>query len=155
MSIQNYSGRSVDILAYSGGRPNGKVLLLPELAQEEASGEICTGIQKLAQRFLLELLTERGTMVYLPARGCEFMQDARLGRWQTSLDVMASFSASLLDIKENLITEESGDDPDDERFADAELVAVSLSLGTASVTIRVSSQAGTSRMFIAPLSVTV
>ena len=155
MSISDYVGRTVDVLAYTGGTAAGERRLSMALATAGDSGQICTGIQKLAQRFLIELLTEQGTMIYLPLRGCGFMREARLGMWRSPLDVMSAFSAALLDIKENLQLEEASTDPDDERFFDAELVAVTLDGSEASVTIRITSLAGTSRKFIAPLKITV
>lgn len=155
MSIEAYIGRSFDLLAYTGGTSRGNTQLTAALASETSSGQIVTGVQKLAQRFLMELLTEKGSMTFLPLRGCDFMREARLGYWKSVLDVMASFSASLIDIKQNLQAEESTDDPDDERFSDAEIVAVTLEGDSASLTVRVTSLAGTDRTFIAPLSITL
>lgn len=155
MGIESYTGRSFDLLAYPGGTSRGSAQLTAALASETSSGQITTGIQKLAQRFLIELMTEKGSMTYLPLRGCDFMRDARLGYWRSVLDVMASFSASLIDIKQNLQAEESVDDDDDERFSDAEVVAVTLEGDSASITIRVTSLAGTDRTFITPLSITL
>jgi hypothetical protein len=68
---------------------------------------------------------------------------------------MTAFSSSLLDIDQNLKNEETGDEPAEERFDTAELVAVTLSGGNASITVRVTSMAGTQRAFIAPLKVTI
>lgn len=155
MGIEQYVGRTVDVLAYRGGTSTGERLLSQSLLDENDNGEIATGIQKLAQRFLLELLTEKGSIQYLPNRGCNFMYEARTGAWQTSLDVMAAFSAALLDIKENLQSEQSSSDPADEQFSDAELVSVSLTGDTASIVVRVVSAAGTSRVFVSPLQITV
>jgi hypothetical protein len=155
MSISDYVARTVDILAYKNGTSAGTQRLAMELAREGDSGEIITGIQKLSQRFLIELLTETGSMQYLPLRGCGFMREARLGLWRSPIDVMSAFSAALLDIRENLQSEESTDDPVDERFSDAELLAVTLTGGNASITIRITSLAGVSRKFIAPLKITV
>lgn len=155
MDITQYIGRTVDVLAYRNGMPSGEVQLTADLADELDSGQIGTGIQKLAQRFLLELLTEKGSMIYLPTRGCDFMRQARLGSWQTVMDIMSSFSASLVDIKENLITEQSSSDPTDEQFSDAELVNVTLNAGSATIYVRVVSAAGTARTFITPITVTL
>lgn len=155
MSIQEYSGRTVDVLAYKGGRSTGVNRLTMELALPDDSGEITAGVQKLAQRFLIELLTEKGSLTYLPLRGCDFMREARLGLWQTPLDIMSSFSSSLLDIKDNLTLEETGIEPSDERFLNAELLTVTLSDGEAAITVRVTSRAGTTRTFISPLKVTL
>ena len=156
MGVEQYVGRTVDILAYQGGAVSGgEVLLSQSLANQHNSGQITTGIQKLAQRFLLELLTEKGSMVYEEARGCAFMEDARLGRLQTALDVLSSFSAALVDIQHNLILEERESDPLDERFSSAEILNISFSRNSASILVRVISEAGTSRKVIAPLTITI
>ena len=57
--IPKYIGRSIDVLAFRGGQRAGDVLLEQSLADQFSTGEICTGLQKLAQRFILALLTER------------------------------------------------------------------------------------------------
>lgn len=155
MSVSEYTGRTVDILAYQGAPGLGEVLTLQTLAQTGHGGQICTGIQKLAQRFLLELLTEVGTLAYQPTRGCQFMLDARLGLFQNQYDVLASFSASLVDIQRNLQAEESEADPDDERFDSAEAISVTFQPGDASITAQITSLAGTSRSVIAPLNVII
>ena len=153
MSITDYTDRTVDLLAYQGAPGVGEVLTVQALAQSTNSGQICTGIQKLAQRFLLELFTETGSIAYLPTRGCQFMEDARLGLFSNQFDVLASFSASLVDIKRNLQSEETESDPNDERFSDAEAVNVVFQPGSAAITVKITSLAGTSRQVIAPLTV--
>jgi len=153
MSINQYVGRTIDILAYQNAPGTGEVLTVQALAQESNDGQICTGVQKLAQRFLLELLTETGSLAYQPERGCQFMIDARMSLFNSQYDVLASYSASLVDIQKNLQAEESLSDPADERFRNAEAVSVNFSPGSASITMRVTSMAGTSREVIAPLDV--
>lgn len=155
MSVTDYVGRTIDLLAYQGAVARGERLLTQELAEPGNSGTIITGIHKLSQRFLLELLTERGSIAYLPARGCDFMTEANRGSWRTPLDIQAAFSASVTDISTNLKNEESSSDPSDERFSAAELVAVSLVAGDAAITIKITSLAGASRAVILPLSVIV
>ena len=156
MAIADYLGRTHDLLAYTGGdTAGGETLLTQELATTDNGGQITTGIQKLAQRFLLELLTEQGSLTYLPDRGCDFMAKARLGNFLTPLDVLAAFSGSLVDIRNNLEIEESESDPDDERFLDAEAESVTLNAGSATLHIRVTSRAGNTRKVIAPLNITI
>jgi len=156
MAIVDYIGRTYDLLSYQGGDvAGGEVLLNQALVTPENSGQITTGIQKLAQRFLLELLTERGSLTYLPDRGCDFMSSARLGNFLTPLDVLASFSASLVDIRNNLEIEESESDPDDERFLDATADSVTLNTGSATLHISITSRAGDTRVVIAPLNITI
>jgi hypothetical protein len=153
MSAVDYVNRTVDMLMLTGTRLSGEAQVQMELALPGEGGQITTGIQKLAQRFLLELLTEKGSLLYWPSRGTDFFKEARLGYFHTPLDVLASISAALVDIEQNLQLEESETDPADERYASAEVLAVTLNAGNASVTIRVTSRAGTSRVVIQPLSV--
>ena len=156
MAITDYLGRTHDLLGYQGGNvAGGEVLLTQALATEINSGQITTGIQKLAQRFLLELLTENGSLTYLPNRGCDFMSKARLGNFLTPLDVLSAFSASLVDIRGNLEAEESEDDEDDERFLNAEAKSVTLNAGSATLHIQITSRAENTRIIIAPLNITI
>lgn len=152
-TVDQYLGRSVDLLLYDGMRATGDTLLTPALARPGQSGAEIAGIQKLAQRFLLELLTPAGSLQYLPARGCGFMDEARQGGWRTEADVEQAFYASLLGIRRNLVGEESANDPYDERFSDARLLSVSVTIDQVTLTIQVTSLAGTSRTVLFPLRV--
>jgi len=155
MTLQEYSGRTYDVLAYQDAVAAGEVLVKQQLIGDDNQGQICTGIQKLAQKFLLILLTEKGTKVHFPDFGTEFITDAKRGFFQTPLDVFASFSAAIVDIKTQLQAEETADDPDDEIYAEAEIVSVSLAGLTVAVTVELRSAAGTSVRFIPPLNITV
>lgn len=150
MSTVTYAGRTFDLAAYQ--EQAGTTELLADLALPAASGTLLTGIRKLAQRFLLELFTERGSMRYLPDRGCDFLTAARQGRLRTPFDVLAAFSAALVDIRQNLTSEETDADPPDEQFADATVAALTVRPGFLALTLRITSQAGTSREVLAPLT---
>lgn len=140
MTVLDYAGRTIDVLAYDGAVARGEILLDQTLAQSAEGGKICAGIQKLAQRFLLELLTERGTMTYLPERGTDFMYEARTGRFRTQLDICGAMSRALVDVRRNLRLEESNTNPDDERYKSAEILQVVYTPGEAKLWIRVFSQ---------------
>lgn len=156
MSYTQYIGRTVDVLAYRGANVHGgEARLTKQLVGDGDGGEITTGIQKLSQQFLLELLTVKGSVFAEPERGCSFMADARSGAWRTVTDVFVSFAAALADLETTFDRLDDETAPDDERYADAEIIAVTLAAGAASVSIRVTSQAGDSRVVIAPLSVSV
>jgi hypothetical protein len=154
-TIVDYLDRRVDVLAFQGATPQGSRLLTQALAPPGGAGLICAGIQKLAQRFLLELLTERGSMPFAQQRGTELISRARLGYLRTQLDVFAATSSAISDAQQNLWDEESDNDPEDESFASAELLAVTSLPGYASLTIRVTSRAGTSRDVLTPLPITL
>jgi hypothetical protein len=151
MAITDYIGRTVDLSIFQGSRPEGDVLLDQSLVGDTDSGAAITGINKLAQRFLIRLLTEKGSIPYLPNEGSEFMYEARTGHFQVVSDVYAAFSASVVDIRRSFLAEEITGEPADEQFEKAELLNVTLSGGEASVLIKLTSRAGTSREYIAPL----
>lgn len=108
------------------------------------SGTLVFGPRKLAQRFIIELMTERGSLKYLPNRGTAFIAAAKTGQILTEVDIFSSFAIALLTIKDNLKAEEADEDPDDERLDDAEIEEVILTPGVVSLKIRVHTLAGTS-----------
>jgi hypothetical protein len=109
------------------------------LADPGKSGTVLTGIAKLGQRFLMELLTKRGSMKFLPNRGCNFMLEAQLGYIRTQFDLLSSFSRALLDVKANLQAEELDTDPLDERFGSADIDSLEFDGSNAKIFIRVTS----------------
>lgn len=153
-TVAEYTNRKVDLLAYQGQKAAGEALLASSLAIPGGSGQLCTGIQKLAQRFLLELFTETGSMFFQPNRGCVFMTLARQGKLRTIVDVRAAFSAAVIDIYKILTSEETTDMPKDEKFKTATLLAVATSPGFISITVRVVSQAGLARQVVMPINTT-
>lgn len=155
-SAADYTGRTVDLAAFQGHELGAEVLLGQSLAGTgvAAGGLVVTGTLKLAQRFLVILLTEQGSLRYLPDAGCGFMTDARLGRWRTPADVRQSFHSALLDVQRQLGQLELPGDPDDERLAGVTVLAVELNpADRAGLRLRLTTRAGTARTFIAPLSV--
>jgi len=151
-SAAEYEGRTVDLLAY-GGKKAGSTLLTQQLARADAAGELCTGIQKLAQRWLLEFLTERASMRYLPERGCVFLTAARLGQLRTTADVQRLFYLSAKQIEVNIKSEEDDTMPDDERLGKVTLTGIGLGKDWLTLTIEIGSRAGTARKVILPLAV--
>lgn len=153
-TTSDYAGRTVDVAAYKGWAPNKNTKVEQVLVGPGDGGQLIAGIEKLLQRFAIELLTEKGTLLYLPLRGCSFMTSARTGYWRTGDDVRSSFNLAMLEVTENLQVEETETDPPDERFASAELLAVSLLGDTATMSVNVISQAGTAFTALLPLNIT-
>jgi hypothetical protein len=133
-----YIGRTIDVAAFQNVTDH-KTLLVQALAEPGKSGTILTGVAKLGQRFLMELLTKRGSMRFLPNRGCNFMIEAQLGYIRTQFDLLSSFSRALLDVAENLKNEEADTDPLDERFGSAEIDSLEFDGSNAKIFIRVTS----------------
>jgi hypothetical protein len=169
MALSDYVNRKYDYLALQNttavtiGRRDKKLGL--ELFNSKTSGAITTGIQKLAQRWLLEFLTEVGSIPGLPNRGTNFMRAARTGQFRVPINVQAQFAAANILVNRNLKAEETENTPDDERFADAELLNVAILPGfdvsqasgtTAaflSLGVKITSQAGDSREVILPIEI--
>jgi hypothetical protein len=164
MALSDYINRKYDYLALQNTVGPGERKLGLELFNENTSGKITTGVQKLAQRWLLEFLTETGSIPALPDRGCLFMRQARTGRFRTPINIRSAFALADMNIRRNLQAEETSDMPDDERFADAELLNaavlpgenVSQNSGTTAVFltlgVKITSLAGDSREIILPIN---
>lgn len=152
-NIKDYQGRTVDYLAFDDAKASGEALLTQQLVKAGGSGALITGIEKLVQRILLELLTEQGSLEYAPSRGTFFMTLLRLGQVRTSQSLFSSFSSAELDVRNNITGDETSSDPRDERYGSVELLNASLLGDTATLSIRVTSLAGESRTVIYPLRV--
>jgi hypothetical protein len=156
-TVLDYQGRRFDLLAFRGHKPLGRALLTQSLFDFECSGEVITGSAKLAQRFTLEFLTEQGSLQYQPERGTEFMIQVRQGFINSEQDAILQFEFAMIDVTQNLITEEEDASlnsiplPDDERFASAELTQVAILADLLQLYITVTSVAGTARPIILPI----
>lgn len=165
MALSDYTNRAYDYLALRNTTGPGNRRLGLELFNADTSGEICTGVQKLSQRWLLEFMTERGSMPGLPRRGCRFMASARQGLFRLPINVQAAFSAADMQIRRNLRQEENDTWPADERFESAELLNVAVlpgydvssQTGSSAVfltlSVKINSRAGTSREIILPIEI--
>lgn len=151
--VLSYAGRTVDHLAFDDARAVGDTLLTQVLVKPGQTGALITGVYKLAQRFLVELLTEKGSLDYLPSRGTFFMTSLRLGLIRTSQELFATFNAAVQDVRLNLQLEEKDTDPADERYRSAELISTSLLGDTATLIVRITSQAGDTRVITYPLRI--
>lgn len=151
MSIADYAKRKYDFLTFQNVKPTKETQLGLQLYTADTSGKLCVGIQKLTQRWVLEFLTELGSMAGQPTRGCTFMTKVRSNAMHTQLDVIQSFYASALRIRTTLQIEEYAGMPDDERFADVNLLSVAFAPGYLNLSVNVISRAGTDRAVILPI----
>lgn len=153
MAIIDYVGRTVDVSAFAGAQESGDQLLTMRLAGPGEGGEVCTGTQKLAQRFLRTLLKEAGSDLFRPNDGTEFMTKLNRGELRNQVDVLVAFAEAQLDCKRLLKAEETDADPDDERYASAVIESLSVLPGSVKLYIRLTSRAGDSRKVILPVSI--
>lgn len=153
MSLQDYVNRKYDYLALRDVKRIGNAKLGLELFNAQTSGQICTGIQKLSQRWVLEFLTELGSMPGLPERGSSFMTAARQGRIINNLTATTAFEQAAIGVRRNLQNEEATDALPDEQFASVELLSVAILPGYLQLQVKINSVAGDSREIILPVAV--
>ncbi len=152
-TVIDYKGRTVDYLAFDDIKAAGDALLTQQLVKPKASGALISGIQKVIQRFLLELLTGAGSLDYLPGRGTMLMPALQAGVIRTTQDLFSYFNVAAKTAKENVVAEEIDSDPDDERIADVTLLSASLLGDTAVINISFVTVAGDSLTVLYPLRV--
>lgn len=151
MSINDYKNRKYDFLAFKNVKPGPERQLGLALYSEDNNGQICVGIQKLAQRWALEFLTETGSLRGLPERGSSFLQALRTRNLRTSQDITFAFQAANLEIQRQLQAEEYAEMPDDEKFKTATLTGVTFYPGYLALNVMIESVAGEERAAILPL----
>ena len=145
------AGRTYDIVAFQP--PTGSGTVPASLTfNDGGTGEAITGIYKLAQRVLIEFLTETGSMPFLPARGTSFMTAVRQGLLRTDLDIHQQFAFAAGALARNLTAEDAATDPDDEKLGTIELGTVTFSGDLLILPITVTSRAGTSVVVQAPIT---
>lgn len=155
-TVADYVDRKIDLLAFQGDFPTSREQLLTQaLTRSSEGGMITAGIQKLAQRFLLALLTQRNSQRHRPQEGTTFLIEAAKGLWRTVADVEQSFYAAVLDVKRMLRAVELESDPPDEIFAEAILTGVSLFGDQVTVRVLLTSAAGDNVTFLTPIAVTI
>jgi len=155
-TVLDYIGRLNDYNVFRQTKAPGTAQRL-ELALVTAtdSGQICTGIHKLMQRFLLVLFLKKGSLRYDINRGTTFMLDAERGYWNTVTAVRSSFTAAKASARRQLKSEQKTTDPTDEILADVTLDEVLLGDGSVSMTMTLTSEAGSNYTFITPINLTV
>lgn len=111
----DYTGRTVDQLIFQGVEAAGKRLV--ELGWGTA-GEMCTGVQKVAQTWANLFMTDLGSIPHDPSRGSSFMPAVRMGRIQVDDDVEAEFNLAEAKVRRTMDQDAAdvGNLPDDERL---------------------------------------
>lgn len=153
MTVAQFVGRTSDLLIFHGDFPGREQVVKQTLCPDGTGGYLCTGVQKLAQRVLLLLLTKKGSVRFDPEYGSIFMILAEAGGFRTVADVEQAFYGSKLDLTRQLSAAELDTDPLDERLDALELLNVTVAPGFVSLRIQMVTQAGSTYTFIAPITV--
>lgn len=154
----DYRNRRADVLAFRGIFPQLRgrdQLLAQEMVRPGDGGQLIAGIEKLAQRVLLVLLTKIGSRRYAPLEGTTFMIEAERGGWRTVADVTQSFYSARLDVSRQVRAIETPDDPADERWGSFDLDGVTLVADKVSLRLSLVSAAGTAYTFMTPITVPI
>jgi phage gp46-like protein len=152
MSVAQFDGRLYDLSIFQGKKSTGMVRLTQELFGDN-SGAICTGIDKLAQRVAIELLTDTSSAPYAGDRGTALLSAVRRGELRTETDVYMAFSLAAARILQLFRSLELDTDPDDERLTELDVVTLQLEPDRLKLTMRIVTQAGDSREVILPITV--
>jgi hypothetical protein len=155
MSTANYVGRTVDMLAFQHDGTPGEKLASMSLFTAGGSGKLVAGPQKLAQRWLLEFMTEIGTIPALPRRGSDFMYEARTGQFRTTVEAEQAFFLAADLVATSLRAEEDDDTPADEAYGSVDLTSIAVSGDQLTLHIVLRSAAGTSRELIMPIPIRI
>lgn len=150
-SSVDYTGRLVDLNIFQGVRPVGDTQVYLGFGE---AGEVVTGIQKLCQAFAKIFLTIVGTMEYHPAMGTDFVSAVKTGRIQDEADVRGEFALAADTVRQILsLDAEKTNPPADETLAGTVLESVSVDKAASKITlsVRVTSAAGDSRVVYLPV----
>lgn len=146
----NYIDKPVDFVAWHGPTYTGWSRLSQCLFSEETKSEVCTGIQKLVQRWLSIFLTPLGTMTFNKSRGTRFMVD--IYSCNTEKDVFMTFQLNnSLAIDQLKQEERESETKEDEKLKSITLTGITLILGSASLNIHVVSQTGEETEIVLPI----
>jgi len=146
--------RTYDVIAFQDAGFDILKLTSQSIFSPADVASLCTGIQKLVQRWLLEFLTNRGSMgFHLANRGTDFLRVFRNRAFSTESEVRSQFNFASVAVYQNLLREWTANTPDDEKLASATLTGVTIQPGFLTLAIRIDTVAGTSASFSAPILV--
>lgn len=145
--LSKYPDRSFDFVVMHGATLTGSSMVDFSLVKD--GGAVCTGLQKLIQRYVLCLMTDVGSVLFNTRRGCAFMRDVM--RAVNEEDVETAFQFARMDVAQQLRNEETEDMPDSEKYASSELIDVSFFGDTLSIAIKLQSVSGDSSDIILPI----
>ena len=147
----NYYNRSIDLSIFQGIKSSGAVTV--EQSLFNSGGEVCTGIQKLIQRWLIAFLTPKGTMKYHPEWGTDFL--VNVGSLTNEVDAEIEFYMCNSDACDQLKSEDENDGTvkEDEQLESVKLNGIVVSSTGFSLNIKLTSLAGESAPLILPITV--
>lgn len=145
----NYLNRSVDISIFQGIKSSGVATVNQSLFSN--GGEVCTGIQKLIQRWLINFLMPEGSVKFHPEWGTSFLAEA--GNFKNEIEAATEFYMCNSDACEHLREEETEEMSEDERIASVELNSIIITGDGFKLSVTLNSLAGTSAPLTLPITI--
>lgn len=152
MLLPPIAGRQADILFLHTDAPTQRRLVQQSLTLH--GGVAVAGIEKLAARVTLRLLTPLGGQIYASQEGTQFMSDVLAGRLQTVAAVRQSFARAKETLLDQFVADlrERPDTPADERLVDINLLNVQANGDSIDLKIEIQSATRTYE-FVQPVKV--
>lgn len=138
----------MDDVSYLQSGTNDDVQDLADLT----GGFLVSGVSRLVQRVVLELLTEQGTLTYQPTRGTPFLTMLKTQLF-SELDVLAAFAASKPVLRTNLQGEERPWDVASERYSTCSIDQVLISAAAVQLRLSIVSLSGETTSAVLPVLV--
>lgn len=123
---------------------------LQQIAGPGDMGMIITGGSKLAQKYVVILTTEKGSIPYANKRGSNFIAILRLNGMNTEADVLTAFAGAQLDMSIQL--KPNTNDPLDEQFAKATVKSITITSEGISLDFTILTAAGTGIQVTLPIN---
>lgn len=156
----DYSGRTVDLLLLKTVLDVPVVMKRVSLDVSNVSGEpmIVSGVEKMVQRFAVAFINAAGSTMFRPDHGTEMIPKVAKGLVYDMSTLESVAAMANMDAKSEIMSADEGEDtPDDERLVDSEVVDLNFSRekSRVSVSIRLTTAAGTSYTYIIPVAIGV
>ena len=154
MQLEPYTLATNDVSAFQNVQAAGNAKLELKLFDADGQSYMVTGTQKLAQRFMLRLLTPSRGMSYLPGEGTDFVSRLRAGMFRTTDSVYSAFAIAETQMAAQFAVDTRESDTLNEQYRDARLTSVVLQPGYAKLNIQLRSRAETLQIVL-PVPVTI
>lgn len=154
----DYTGRTVDLEIFQTENPPAAIKELSLTLSDAGQARRVTGLQKLAQRYMLTFFTPKGSVPLRSAYGTVFMLVVAQGLLQSRAAVVQYFDFANMDCGQQLIFQDRSPEglrtPEDERYANSYLLDYAVDTGAAKLYLKVKleSQAGESYVFVLPVT---
>jgi hypothetical protein len=151
----DYTGRTVDILIMGGVNP-----LSPEIQQDSLTfgspSQYVTGIQKLIQRYAINMMTILGSQTNYPSFGTNFVQGllSVAGLTTNAATHLFNFGNMKIISEFRLYQAANPSMPLDEQLDTATLLSFNSTGDTINIQIAITSLAGENVVFVLPLPLT-